>query len=243
LGAFLVSRGIEKILVVFQRLSDTLGNSTRHGCDMERKFASLKKVLNFDAQLLLQAEGFIKAVGSKREAKRYIEAAKVQGKPGRRRGLQYHHIDHQLLWLVACLRMEYRVRGLRDEAEPSKQALITKIVNLCLCDPNACARFGVPGHLGADEDAIIRRLCGRFRDHDAAIGPNKDLVAKGLYDWTRVMFGDDDAVTFWSAPERRGKPTWWGVFTPPSELWQEFHRQRPELRLLPNDVDAANVKK
>src|ERR1700730_10719295 len=120
-----MSRGVVKILVEFQRFSNNLGKSTRHGTQVR----PAEQGVEARRPTALAGRRSHQGRRQQRETIRCISAARVKGansQPGRRKGLPYQQVDAQLLWLVACLRMEYCRRGLRDEGEPSKQELIPR---------------------------------------------------------------------------------------------------------------------
>jgi hypothetical protein len=146
-----------------------------------------------------------------------IENHKAKGKRGRPVGLKYHEIDQQLMVLASELGIEWETRG---RPRPSKHALLTKIVDLCW-DREACEIFGMWfDPLGPSKASVVTRLMGRkcFPDE---------------------MTSDPNKLSFVTRLMRESLPdgmTWEGGFyslATPSEAWEEVHRARPDLQLLP----------
>jgi hypothetical protein len=142
---------------------------------------------------------------------------KAKGKRGRPVGLKYHEVDQQLMVLATELGIEWETRG---RPRPSKYALLTKVVDLC-SDREACEIFGMWfAPLGPSKASVVTRLMGRkcFPDE---------------------MTSDPNKLSFVTRLMRENLPdgmTWEGGFyslSPTSEAWEEVHRARPDLQLLP----------
>jgi hypothetical protein len=120
-----------------------------------------------------------------------------------------------LLILAAALLIEW---GKRGHALPSSYALLTKIVDLC-SDREACKIFGmVFGQMGASKKSVVKRLIERTK--------------------TITLYAKDFPTEKVALPLLRPPKNWSGETTlagywPPSEAWEDVHRLRPDLQLLP----------
>jgi hypothetical protein len=180
------------------------------------------------------AELLIEAAGGKEKAIRRIRAVKTKGKVGRPKGLPYRQVDAQLLWLVNSLRWEWMSRLPQGKRLPTRHAIIKRIVDLAWDDLEVCARLALPYRLGSDRNATVKRLLGRRPQPIRGITDSRGIDSKDFSDFGFVGTPRD--------PLGSG-----GVigpyYSPPSELWEEFHRAQPGRRLLPDDVNATNRSK
>jgi hypothetical protein len=177
-------------------------------------------------ELKLAAEQFIELAGSKGAAHRLIKAANAKAKSGRHKGLQYRRIDAHLLWLVKLLRFQWMFCLARGSRLPTRHALIKKIVYL-FWDHKARTSFSIRsfGPPGSSPDAAVKRLLSRRPLPLRDIADSKDFRDFGFVRTCQdpLSLGGENGLYYY----------------PPPELWEEFHRARPELQLLPK-VDAAN---
>jgi hypothetical protein len=191
----------------------------------------------------LAAERFIKLAGSKRRAKRLIDDAETKGQQGRPLGQPYLQVDAQIIWLVAYLQREWKVRS---GTIPKRHALIKSVVELCWRNPAGRLSVGRDllrcGNLGgADEErAVIKRVLGR-KLLWAAIADQKDAVrqahaqARFARDANEIAPG---LVIKTEKGEQRVK-----TYSPPLELFEALHQQQPKLRLLPAIRRVSVVQK
>jgi hypothetical protein len=128
----------------------------------------------------------IKALGSKAEAKRRIDAAKVRGgSPGR--PLKYFAEDAQVLTTVEMLGRDYRRRGVKL---PKRRALIKEAIHL--------QEVADGKRLGKTKDATIHRISRysgvveMFEKLFSATGPEDGVSPSELREhWASVLPPDD----------------------------------------------------
>jgi hypothetical protein len=140
---------------------------------------------------------------------------KAKGKRGRPVGLKYQEDDQQLLLLAAALQIEWGKR-VPEERLPTRFALLTKIVDLSW-DYEACKIAGIPcNRPGPRKSSVVKRLMSRLQ--------TVTIYAK---DFPRGKV----AIPLMKPPKGLDR----GVvgFRPPPEMWENVHRLRPDLRLLP----------
>ncbi len=138
---------------------------------------------------------------------------KPKSKLGRPEGLKYQKVDQQMLLLAAALLIEWEKR-LGKRVPLARHALLTKIVDLCL-DDEACKIAGMWFvNLGPSKRSIVARLLTR----QATLYGDR---AEALIPMMKPPKGSD-----------RGMLGMW----PSPEVWEDVHRLRPDLGLLPSDA-------
>jgi hypothetical protein len=179
-------------------------------------------------------------------------------------GPRYLQIDTQLLSLAEGLQSQWLCRH-PDRPVLSQQAAIAKVVDLCLhrLDQATAIRFlgrwdkawGKPtvkalaglkssDYLGASKHAIVTRLRGRTwrgiplfgkrkqgpKQKPKPPGPRFPFYIEALRP-ARIIHEDGRIEEVRRSAGQRG--AW--RYAPPSQFWEFFHREWPDLGLLPED--------
>jgi hypothetical protein len=158
------------------------------------------------------------------EAVRRINARKAKGQVGRPKGFAYLEIDTRLLQLDYALKFEWEHRLPKsDGRQLSQHARLTKIVDLCW-DPEMAKKFGVNFGHHTDQISVVKRLSTR------------EGVVWASNDGTRIhVFLRTGRTKEEREIEIRdycmSSLTW--ISVPRPEDWEDAHRRRPDLGLLP----------
>jgi hypothetical protein len=145
------------------------------------------------------------------EAVRRIKARKAKG-PGRPKGLAYLQTDAWLLTLTYALAIEWEKRQKHlppnDRRYLTKPERLKKIIYVCSEHPEIAHRLRVISGLDATKNSVMKRVLTR------------SCLALPLMDEFHVAEMELAKGT---------RPAAW----PLPEDWEEVHRARPDLQLLP----------
>jgi hypothetical protein len=181
------------------------------------------------------AARLIEAAGSKREAMRFIKAAKVNGNGGRK--LSYREVDQRLIANAVSLESHWRRLG---ATPPKRLELIKRQVKACWLDKGTDLNGNPRGKW--DESTCQLFLLS------ADLGTNPDAVMRRIRNRPELEFNEENSIAEYSfdSPEESGQASFWKgaqstfaiALAPDSWTW--LHRQRPEFDLLLDPGESRN---